>query len=435
MPSDEFGFDSSFILSLAPSDKSPVDSSVDRLRLQDLVTLCVASLLCLGAIMVQSAAMNVTGDAGWHWNERGVRNVVYGAIAFAAFLTVSRIDYSRLLGGHRRSIWTSPAVWMLAVSVFLCAIVLIPGIGMVKNGARRWLPLGPVGVQPSELAKWATVLFLAWWLTRINLDLKKFRSLLITLAPVAVGCLFIVIEDFGTAVLIGLCAFVMLLASGRIRRWHLLLLIPPALGAAVLFVTHEEYRLRRMMSFIDPWAAPRGEGYHMVQSLLSFSTGGLTGRGLGNGVQKLGYLPEDTTDFIFAVVCEELGLFGALLTIGMYLGIAFVSWQIAKTRRDNFGRMLAFGIGAMVCLQAVINIAVATVSVPTKGLSLPLVSAGGSGLVIACGALGMLASVCRFQHAPERESPVTDPKPVSAPPEPAQTRLSEADWNAWTTTV
>jgi len=177
--------------------------------------------------------------------------------------------------------------------------------------------------------------------------------------------------------------------------------IPPAIGIALWFVMHKEYRWRRMTAFLDPWATPRGEGYHMIQSLLSFATGGLAGRGLGNGIQKLGYLPEDTTDFIFAVICEELGLFGALLTIVLYFGILYVAWQAVRQNRDSFGRMLAFGIGAMIGLQAVINIAVATVSVPTKGLSLPLVSAGGSGLIITCAALGLLHSVLKFRHQPE----------------------------------
>jgi hypothetical protein len=158
---------------------------------------------------------------------------------------------------------------------------------------------------------------------------------------------------------------------------------------------------------MNPYAAPQKEGYHMIQSLLSFATGGVTGRGLGNGIQKLGYLPEDTTDFIFSVICEELGFFGALFTVALFLGIIYVTWQavtqiptdISQPRKSNFGRMLAFGIGSMVGLQAMINIAVATVSVPTKGLSLPLVSAGGSGLVITGAALGLLLSICRYELA------------------------------------
>ncbi len=150
---------------------------------------------------------------------------------------------------------------------------------------------------------------------------------------------------------------------------------------------------------MHPYANPQGDGYHMIQSLLSFATGGVTGRGLGNGIQKLGYLPEDTTDFIFSVICEELGLFGAILTAALYLGVVCVGWSIVRRRSaeadGGFGAMLAFGVACMLGLQAAINMAVATVSVPTKGLSLPLVSAGGTGLVITAAALGLMASVAR----------------------------------------
>ncbi len=187
-----------------------------------------------------------------------------------------------------------------------------------------------------------------------------------------------IIEDFGTATLIALTALLMLLV-GRVRWWHLAIVIPPVVAAGLWFVMHKEYRWRRITAFENPYAAPQREGYHMIQSLLSFATGGWTGRGLGNGVQKLGYLPEDTTDFIFSVICEELGIFGAMLTVALYLGILYCAWQTVKMKGDSFGKMLAFGVGIMVSLQAMINIAVATVSVPTKGLSLPLVSAGGAG--------------------------------------------------------
>lgn len=374
-----------------------MDVSIYRLRHRDILTVCVLALLCLGIVMVQSAAMNVTGSTGWQWTERGTRHVLFAGFAILAFFIVGHIDYRQLIR-QSSSIWNQPIIWMLGIAVFACLIVLVPGIGIEKNGARRWLPLGPLQVQASELAKWAVVLFLAWWLTAQPIDLDRYaRGFLLTLVPVAVICLLVVIQDLGTAALIGLCAGMMLIA-GRIKWWHLASMVPPVAVAAVWFIIFEPYRLKRITSFLDPWAAPQGEGYHMIQSLLSFSTGGITGRGLGNGIQKLGYLPEDTTDFIFAVVCEELGLFGALLTVALYLGVLFVAWQAMKDKRDSFGRMLAFGIAAMIGLQAMINIAVATVSVPTKGLSLPLVSAGGSGLVITCAALGLLYSVTRFEH-------------------------------------
>jgi cell division protein FtsW len=250
-----------------------------------------------------------------------------------------------------------------------------------------------------------------------------------TLLPIGLICLLVIIQDFGTALLIAVGALAMLLA-GKTRWRHLLIALPPVIAAGLWFIIHKQYRWKRITAFANPYAAPQKEGYHIIQSLLSFATGGVTGRGLGNGIQKLGYLPEDTTDFIFAVICEELGLFGALLTIALYLGLLYCAWQTLKEKKDTFGRLLAFGVGTMVCLQAMINIAVATVSVPTKGLSLPLVSAGGSGLVITCAALGLLRSACRFQHQEE-----TEPAPAAGPPKkPRRVHLmTESLWRRFTT--
>lgn len=380
-----------------------MDASIYGLRHRDVLTFCVLALLGLGVVMVQSASITATGDTGFRWTMLGTRQAIYGLVAIGVYLTVGHLDYGLLLGRNDRPMsgWRHPVVLVLGVAVLACTLVLIPHVGKEVNGARRWLTLGPIQVQPSELAKWASVLFLAWWLTARPVPLERFfKGFVPTVVPIGVLCLLVVAQDFGTAALIGLCALTMLLV-GRIRLWHLLVVIPPAVGAAMWFVMHKEYRWRRMTAFLDPYASPQGDGYHMIQSLLSFSTGGLFGRGLGNGIQKLGYLPEDTTDFIFAVICEELGLFGALLTVSLYLGIMFVTWQVIQQKRDAFGRLLAFGIASMICLQAAINLAVATVSVPTKGLSLPLVSAGGSGLIITCAALGLLYSITRHEAGRE----------------------------------
>jgi cell division protein FtsW len=345
------------------------------------------------------AALSSTRPGNWRWTPIGVRHSLYAITALATFFAVGRVRYSRF-AGNTQTIFRSPVVWALGIAGLLCVAVLVPGIGTSVNGARRWLRFGPVQLQPSELAKWTAVVFLAWWLNRPSVDVRRFvHGFLPTLAPIAALCLLVVIQDFGTAALIALCAVTMLLA-GRVKLWHLLIVLLPAVLIGSWFVTHKAYRMRRIMAFRDPYASPQGDGYHMIQSLLSFSTGGIGGRGLGNGIQKLGYLPEDTTDFIFAVICEELGLFGAMLTVALYLGILYVAWQIVRQKRDDFGRLLAFGIGSMLGLQAAINIAVATVSVPTKGLSLPLISAGGTGLIITCGALGLLYSVTRFGQSP-----------------------------------
>jgi cell division protein FtsW len=391
-----------------------MEASIYHMRLRDILAVCVLALLVLGAIMVQSASTNVTVEPKFQLSPLGVKHLIFVALSIATFFLVGRIDYT-WLERKAGSIWRSPIFWVFIIAAGFCAAVLIPHVGMSVNGARRWVKLGPVQIQPSELAKWAVVLFLAWRLTRTDAPLDRFFGGFVpTLIPIGILCLLVIIQDFGTAALIALCALTMMVC-GRVKLRHLLLIMVPVIAAAVWFIVHKEYRLRRITAFIHPWDNPQGEGYHMIQSLLSFSTGGLFGRGLGNGIQKLGYLPEDTTDFIFAVICEELGLFGALLTVALYVGILYVAWQIIRQKCDDFGKMLAFGIGAMTGLQAAINIAVATVSVPTKGLSLPLVSAGGSGLIISCAALGLLYAIARKSEVqqPHAEQAVASmPRPM-----------------------
>jgi cell division protein FtsW len=410
-----------FLLSVAgvqaPAGLRPITDSMDdsiyRLRNHDILLLAVIALLGLGVIMVQSASSGVNSTKvkdgqpvenplAFHMTDLGRKQLQFAGIGLVCFMAIRRIDYRRLVVKPSAT-WRSPALWLVGFAALLCVAVLVPGIGKEMNGARRWLVIGGgVQLQPSELAKWAAVVFLAWWLTYRPINLDKFGGFLLTLIPIGMLCLLVVIQDFGTAALIALVSLAMLLV-GRVKLWHLMVVIPPALGTAYWFVAHKEYRWRRMIAFLDPYAAPQGEGYHMIQSLLSFATGGLCGTGIGGGIQKLGYLPEDTTDFIFAVICEELGLFGAILTIALYLGILYVAWQSIRAQIENrkseianpFAILLTFGIAAMIALQALINIAVATVSVPPKGMSLPLVSAGGSGLVITSAALGLLYSICR----------------------------------------
>jgi cell division protein FtsW len=407
-----------------------MEVSIYRLRTQDVLTLCVLSLLLLGIVMVQSASAGAAMRTDWQWSTNGIKEAIFAAAGLATFFAVGAFNYA-WLGRISSSVWKSPIVWILAVTVLANLLVLVPHVGLSVNGARRWLRFGPLQIQPSELAKWAVVLYLAFWLARrpVNVD-KFFTGFLPTLVPVAAICLLVIIEDFGTATLIALAALTMLLA-GRVKWWHLVLVVPPVLAAGMWFVMHKEYRWRRITAFANPYAAPQREGYHMIQSLLSFATGGWTGRGLGNGIQKLGYLPEDTTDFIFAVICEELGIFGAMLTVALYLGLLYCAWQTVKMKLDNFGRLLAFGVGIMVSMQALINIAVATVSVPTKGLSLPLVSAGGSGLIITCAALGLLRSVSRFKNKGDEvevKTPGNHPDRHGRPPH----RVSETLWKEFT---
>lgn len=404
-----------------------MDDSIYRLRNHDILLLILLAILSLGVIMVQSASVGVDGQMGFQFTELGQKQLLFSGVGLVLFLIIRQIDYARLLP-RAGSIWKAAPVWCLLMACAACVLVLVPGIGIEKNGARRWLPLGIMQVQPSELAKWGMVIFLAWWMTARPIDTTRFKGFVLTLIPIGLTCLLVVIQDFGTAALIGLVAFAILLV-GRVKLWHLMIVVPPALSAALWFVHHKEYRWKRMTAFLDPYAAPQQEGYHMIQSLLSFATGGLSGTGVGGGIQKLGYLPEDTTDFIFATLCEELGLFGSVLVVAFYIGILMLAWQVVKKPRDSFGRLLAFGIGMMICTQAAINIAVATVSVPTKGLSLPLISSGGSGLIITCCAMGLLASILKHEHPQESLA-----KPQDLPEKPTRKSkvVNDRMWAEWT---
>jgi cell division protein FtsW len=386
-----------------------MDGSIFSLRSTHVLTLAVLGLLCVGVLTVQSASMSVGGSSSFAFTGRALWHAIYAAVAFLTFLAVSRIDYRRFAAP--KSLMTSPFAWAMLIAIALSMAVLV--IGVEVNGARRWIRLGPVQLQPSEVAKWTTAIFLAWWFAARPVPLEKFfKGFCITGIPIVIVCLLTVKEDLGTAALIAFVALLMMLIGG-VRWWHLCVVIPPVLAAGAYFLMHKAYRLKRMTSFLDPWADARGEGYHMVQSLLSFASGGVAGKGLGGGVQKLGYLPEDTTDFVFSVVCEELGFFGAMIVVTLYLAILMVAVRaIRRANIDPFGKLLAFGIAATIGLQACINIAVATVSMPTKGMSLPLVSAGGTGLIITCASLGLLASVVRAGVKGNACAYAPDDKPI-----------------------
>ena len=369
------------------------------LRSAQILQLCVVALLGIGLVMTQSAGLSVRdGVAGPEtWPGLNVlisRNAVYAALAILALLIASRINVRQLF--EKRG-WSNPLWLIVLVALGLSALTLVPGMGKSVNGASRWLHLGPSGwgvsFQPSELVKWIMVIALAWWCARRRGVMPRFwAGLLPALLLIALGCGLIVIEDLGTAALIGMVAMCVLFAGGA-RWWHLALTVPLAAAAFIAAVAANPYRIRRLTAFLDPWADPAGAGYHPIQSMVAIAQGGLTGRGLGNGLQKFGYLPEDTTDFIFAIICEEMGTAGAALVIGLYLVILWFGLGIVRDSRDTFGRLLALGVLLTIGVQAAINIAVVTVVVPTKGIALPLISSGGTGWIMTAFALGLVAAL------------------------------------------
>lgn len=364
------------------------------LRPGQAVALCALALLSIGAVMVHSAGLSVgDGDPVTLRSVLLSRSTVYLGLAVASLAVASLMPVDRLFRGRWQ--WLMPPA-----AIALCLLVYVPGLGREVNGAHRWLSVtlpgaGRLSIQPSEIAKWATVLFIAWWGARQATRLHRLLDgLLPALAAAGLVAGVVVLEDLGTAALIGAVAAIVLVAAGA-RVLHFTFLAPAALAALVGAIVVEPYRLRRITSFLDPYADPQGAGYHAIQSMVAVAGGDVTGRGLGFGVQKFGYLPEDQTDFVFAVICEEVGVAGAALTAALYICLLGACWAIAGRQQSTAHRLFGLGVIATIGLQALINLSAVTGLGPTKGIALPLVSSGGTGWVLTAGALGLLIAMDR----------------------------------------
>ena len=285
---------------------------------------------------------------------------------------------------------------LLLVSVVALLLVLVPGIGVARGGARRWLSLGVLNVQPSEIAKVAIVLYLSASLVRKGERVTSFVYGVGApcLVAGAVAGLVLLEPDFGTAALIGGILVVMLIAAG-VRLWHLAL---PALAGVPLLayaVMTESYRLKRFLGFLHPDIDPLGINFQLKQSFIAFGSGGLWGVGLGESRQKMFYLPEAHTDFIFSVIGEELGLAGALLVLGLFGVVGVRGFRIALRHADPFASLLAFGVTLSLVLQGAVNLGVVLGCLPTKGLALPFLSYGGSAMLAALAQVGILLALAR----------------------------------------
>ncbi len=385
-----------------------------------LMQLTVAALLAVAVVMIRSAGMTIGLSRVEWWVVWLNRDTVYALLALSALWMGTQISVRRLRVVRG---WVNPMPWLIAASLGLCALALVPGMGRSVNGASRWLFLGPqrwgLSFQPSELVKWVMVVALSGWCARRAGVMNRFGyGLAPPLVLLLVACGLIVIEDLGTAALIGLVGGCLLFAGGA--TWWQLGLVAPVAGAAIVAaMIHSPYRLERLIMFLDPWVDPLGAGYHPIQSMLTIAQGGLIGRGLGNGIQKFGYLPEDTTDFIFAIVCEELGLAGAALVMGLYVVVMWVGWSIFRDCKDLYGRLLTLGVLMTIGFQTVINLAVVTVLAPTKGIALPLISKGGTGWVLTAFFLGLVCGLDRendaTQQPQETDRLMAGPEPASQP--------------------
>jgi cell division protein FtsW len=275
----------------------------------------------------------------------------------------------------------------------------VPGVGKEVNYSRRWVDFGGINFQPSEVAKWVMVAVLAWWCSRNFTSLQKYwQGFIPPILGIGTIVAIIAVEDLGTAVLIFVTACFILFAAGS-KFWHFATFVPVALGGFYLAVYQVDYRMARLQTYLDPFNAPEKARYHILQSMSTISEGGLAGLGLGNGIHKFGYLPEDTTDFIFAVICEELGVFGAIAVASLYIGLVILGVFVIKKAATTFYQLLALGIVVTVGLQASINVLVVTALVPTKGIALPLLSNGGTGWLLTAFCIGLIDAIDRRADA------------------------------------
>lgn len=346
------------------------------------------ALLALGLVMVTSASMEVAagrlGNPLFYMN----RQIIYLVVSLIALAMTLSVPVA---------VWERFRFLLLFLGFAGLVAVLIPGIGREVNGSWRWIAVGPINVQPSELAKLFAVVFLAGYLVQRKDEVKEewfgFIKPFMVLGPMA--CLLIVEPDFGaTVVLMGAATGMLFLGGVGLFRF---LLLFGSLGAlAALAVWAEPYRLQRLTGFLDPWQDPYGTGYQLTQALIAFGRGEWFGVGLGNSIQKQFYLPEAHTDFVFAVLAEELGMIGALAAFallifvavrGLYVGLA------AEAKGMLFHAYLAYGLAIMWCGQILINVGVNIGLLPTKGLTLPFLSYGGSSLVVCCVCLGLLLRI------------------------------------------
>ncbi len=366
-------------------------------RIDGLLLVAALGLLSLGLVMISSASVALSDKLGspFHY---AFRQAVFAAVGLAlAMYTLWRVDLN-FLERHRY-------LWLLLAFVILFA-VLLPGIGHVVNGSRRWIGFGPINLQASEPARLLLIFYLAAYLAAKGEVVRTtFRGFLMPIMALGVGAALLMLEpDLGTTVVLMATGLTMLFLAGGQLRWMILLILA---GVALLYVAViiEPYRMRRFTGFSDPWADPLDTGFQLSMALIAIGRGGWSGVGLGDSVQKLFYLPEAHTDFIFSVLAEELGLPGMLALIllyGLFLARGFAIARLAERTGLLFGAYMAYGISTWIGLQAFINMGVNMGLLPTKGLTLPFMSYGGSSLVMMCVATALLLRVYHEATDPVR---------------------------------
>ena len=380
---------------LHENDYTPLQQR--RAPLDWTLLLLAGGLLGIGLVMITSASVAIAdrqiGDPGYYL----VRQSLYAGMGLAMALVVWHIPLA---------IWQRLGPLLLVVSLVMLAVLLLPGVGRTVNGSTRWLMIGPFNLQVSEVAKVAMIVYLAGYLVRRGEQARTtVMGFIRPMLLVALAAVLLLAEpDFGAAVVLSATALGMMFLGG-VRLWLFGILVMLAGGALSLLAVTSPYRMERLTAFLNPWADPFNSGFQLTQALIAFGRGEWFGVGLGSSVQKLFYLPEAHTDFVYAVLVEELGVFGGAMVIVMFallIGRILAIGQRAAEAGMQFGSQLCYGVGLWIALQAFINMGVNMGLLPTKGLTLPLMSYGGSSLIAICVGLALVQRVA--MELPNRDS-------------------------------
>ncbi len=362
------------------------------------IIISVSLLVCIGILMVYSSTVLMSMKKYSNSFHYLLSHIVTVFVGTAAMVILSKTDYMTLRRPLFRiaSYQVSLVHVLLIVSFILLFLVFVPGIGIGAKGAKRWLRLWPTTFQPSEFVKIVMVIFLADYMDKNIHRMKDLRyGIMIPVGfMIAFQGIIILQPDFGAVMSLGILTMGLLLLGG-VRLSYIGAMFLAALPAIYILITSSSYRMKRIMSFTDPWKDPLSSGFQLIQSFIAFGNGGLTGLGLGGSKQKLYFLPEVHTDFIYSLIGEELGLIGAVFVLALFFYLFIKGIKVAGKTSDTFSYFLTIGLTMMIGVQVIINFAVTTGLMPTKGLPLPFVSYGGSSLLINLAAVGILINISR----------------------------------------
>jgi len=350
----------------------------------------VTTLVAFGVLMTYSSSVRYAEDVfsnSFHFFYREFLWIVIGTISA---VVIYKIHYQFL---------QKLSAWILLACIFLLVLVFVPGIGHKANNAWRWIKVAGFTFQPSEFAKLAIIIFIADRLAKNRRHVSKFiRGVIVPLLIVIIPIALMVVEpDFGTPAVITVTIFVLFYVGGT-KLWHLALLIFGGVAAAVPLIVTSPYRMKRLFAFLNPEADLANTGYQINQSLIAIGSGQINGVGLGKSIQKLRYLPEAHTDFVFAIVGEELGFKGAGALLILFILFLIVAYKMTSDIQDMFGHLVATGIITVLSLQVIINIGVVTACLPTKGIALPFISYGGSSMIFSLMSCGLLLNIYHNRH-------------------------------------